>query len=88
MEHLWSARLPRVGSNFMVIAKTEGGGVVYVRDRVRSGGHSGMTSCVAVPATGRADRRGSSPTSTDGGQPARHCPREESGSARPKQTHL
>ena len=41
----------------------------------------------SATAAGRADRRGSSPTSTDGGQPARHRPREESGSARPEQTH-
>ena len=29
-----------------------------------------MPSCVATPTAGRADRRGNSPTSTDGGQPA------------------
>ena len=29
-----------------------------------------MLSCVAAPAAGRADRCGSSPTGTDGGQPA------------------
>ena len=44
-------------------------------------------SCVAAPAAGRADRRGSSPTSTNGGQPACHRPREEFGSARPEQTY-
>ena len=51
----------------MVVAETEGGGAIYVRGRVRSGGHSGVPSCVAVPAVRLADRRGSSPTSTDGG---------------------
>ena len=76
MEHLWRARLPRVSSNFMVVAETEDGGAVYVRGRVRSG----VPSCVAIPAAGRADRCGSSPTSTDGGQPAHHHPREESSS--------
>ena len=45
----------------MVVAETEGGGAIYVRGRVRSGGHSGVPSCVATPAAGRADRRGSSP---------------------------
>ena len=30
MEHLWRAHLPRVGSNFMAIAETEGGGAIYV----------------------------------------------------------
>ena len=74
-EHLWRTRLPRVGPNFMVVAETEGGGAIYVRGRVRSSGHSGVPSCVAAPAVGRADRCGSSPTSTDGGQPARHHPR-------------
>ena len=41
------------------------------------------TACqvVATSAARRADRCGSSPTSTDGGQPAHHRPREESGSA-------
>ena len=29
----------------MAVAKTEDGGAIYVRDRVRSGGHSGMPSC-------------------------------------------
>ena len=53
---------------------------IYVRGRVRSGGHSGVPSCVAAPTARRADRYGSSPTSTNGGQPARHRPREESGS--------
>ena len=83
-EHLWRACLPRVSPNFMAVAETEDGGAIYVRDRVRSGGHSGVPSCVATPAAGRADRCGSSPTSTDGGQPARHRPREESGSTRPE----
>ena len=71
---------PRVLHNLMAVAETEGGGAVHMRGRVRGGGHSGMPSYVAEPAAGRADRCGSSATSTDGGQPARHRPREESGS--------
>ena len=39
-----------------------------MQGRVRGGGHSGLPSCVAASAAGRADRCGSSPTSTDGGQ--------------------
>ena len=73
--------------NFIAVAETEGGGAIYVRGRVRSGGHSGAPSCVAMPAAGRANRCGSSPTSTDGGQPARQRPREESDSPRPEQAH-
>ena len=69
-EHLWRARLPRVGFNLMAVAETEYGGAVHVRGRVRGGGHSGVPSCMAAPAAGRADRCGSSPTSTDGGQPS------------------
>ena len=79
--------LPLVGPNFMAVAETEGGSAIYVRGRVHSGGHSGVPSCVAAPAVGRADRRGCSPTNTDGGQPARHRPCEESGSTRPEKTH-
>ena len=30
----------------MAVAETEGGGAIYVRGRVRSGGHSGVPSCV------------------------------------------
>ena len=71
----------------MVVTEIEGGGVVHVPGRVRGCGHSDVPSCVAAPAAGRADRCGSSPTSTDGGQSARHRSREESGSARPEQTH-
>ena len=66
-EHIWRAHLPQVGPNFMAVAKTEGGGAIYVRGKVCSGGHSGVPSCVAMPATGLADQCGSSPTSTDGG---------------------
>ena len=80
MEHLWHAHLPWVSSNLMVVTEIEGGGAVYVRGRVQGGGHCGVPSCVAVPAAGRADRCGSSPTSTDGEQLAHHRPREESGS--------
>ena len=36
----------RVSPNFMAVAEIEGGGAIYVRGRVRSGGHSGMPSCV------------------------------------------
>ena len=36
----------------MVVAETEGDGAIYVRGIVRSGGHSGMPSCVAAPALG------------------------------------
>ena len=54
----------------MAVAEREGGGAVHVRDRVRGDGHSGVPSCVAAPAAGRADRCGSSPTSTEGGEPA------------------
>ena len=49
--------------------------------------NSSVPSCVAAPVAGRADRCGSSPTITDGGQPARHRHREESGSPRPEQAH-
>ena len=73
--------------NFIAVAETEGGGAIYVRGRVRSGDHSGVPSCVATSAAGRADQHGSSPTSTDGEQLARHRPREESGSPRPEQAH-
>ena len=51
-EHLWRTRLPRVSPNFMAVAKTEDGGAIHVRGRVRSGGHSGVPSCVATPAAG------------------------------------
>ena len=71
----------------MAVAKTEGCGSVYMQDIVCGGGHSGMPSCVAAPAAGRADWCGSSPTSTDGGQPARYRSREEFGSPRPEQAH-
>ena len=37
-KHLWRARLPRVGFNFMVVAETEGGGAVYVRGRICDAG--------------------------------------------------
>ena len=40
----------------MAVAETEGGSVVHVRGRVRGGGHSGVPSCVAAAAAGRADR--------------------------------
>jgi len=36
----------------MAIDEIEGGGVVYVRGRVRSGGHSSVPSCVATPIKG------------------------------------
>jgi len=36
-----------------------------VQGRVRGGGQRGVLNCMAAPTVGRADRCGSSPTSTD-----------------------
>ena len=54
----------------MAVAETEDGGAIYVRGRVRSGGHSGVPSCVATPAAGELTVKAHPPALMVDNQPA------------------